>query len=122
MKMAVCLLILWLPQLIAIYPGGYANDIQSELMQFFGYENWSDPHPPFFTFIVGCCVWVGNVIKNPTLGLYLFIVISYIFIALGVSYCLSFVTKKVNSDLFGLVAVLFAGTTCAFSYYASVVG
>ncbi|MCR5255662.1 MAG: DUF6020 family protein [Acetatifactor sp.] len=121
-KIALILGLVWLPQLISIFPGGYQNDVQAELMQFFGYTNWSDPHPPFFTFLIGCFVFLGNVIGEPTLGLFAYVLFQYLFIVTGVSYSLSYVIKKTESAFLGLVAVICISLTCAYSYYAATVG
>lgn len=120
--MALCIGLFWIPQLLLIFPGGYPNDIQAQLMQFFGYTSWDNAHPPFVTMMVGACVWIGNQFKHPTLGLYLYTGIQFLYILGCVSYAMTYIANKVQKKPFTLVCILFPGLTCAFSYYASTIG
>lgn len=114
--------IFWLPCLIALFPGGYLLDTQIQLRQFFGYEVLSDAHPPFNTFVVGFFVKLGNLLHNPTIGLFLCTLVQFIFILSIISYAVSFVVKRVKSDIFGYISVVFCGLMSFFYVYAATVG
>lgn len=111
----------WLPHLIAIFPGGYCNDVQNQLMQFFGYIPMSDPHPPMFTFLVGACVWIGNLLHMPSMGMFLYVLIQYMFMACSFAYCVWFLQKRVKNKLFIILAELYFAFLPLFSHYASVI-
>lgn len=115
------ILLAWLPHLIAIYPGGYCNDVQNELMQFFGYIPMSDPHPPMFTFLIGGCVWIGNLLHNPSIGLYIYILLQFLFMSIGLAYCVWFLQRRVKNKLFIILAECYFAFLPMFSHYASVV-
>lgn len=121
-KIFLIIFLLWLPILISIYPGGYLLDTRLQLMQFFGYAPLSDAHPPFNTFVVGICVSLGNKIGHPTVGLFLAVLIQFFFLLFGVSYACDRIVKRVGSEAFGWVCVLFAGCNTMFSFYASCIG
>lgn len=120
-KLLLILIVAWLPQLLIIYPGGYCNDVQDQLMQFFGYVPMSNPHPPLFTMIIGACVWVGNLLSRPNLGLFLYILLQYLFMAAGLAYCLNYFHKKLQNKWFLLFGIGFFALLPNFSHYASVV-
>lgn len=120
-KIFLFLVIAWLPQLVIIYPGGYCNDIQDQLMQYFGYVPMADPHPPLFTMIIGTCVWLSNKISHPNLGLFLYILFQYLFMAAGLAYCISYFHQKLQNKIYLLFSLGFIALLPDFSHYASVV-
>lgn len=120
-KILFLIVIAWLPQLIIIYPGGYCNDVQNQLMQFFGYIPMSDPHPPAFTAIIGACVWIGNLFQSPNVGLYLYILLQFSFMAAGMAYCIYFLQKKECNRIFIYASIGVVALLPIFSHYASVV-
>ena len=120
-KLLSALLIAWIPQLFVIYPGGYCNDVQDQLLQFFGYTQMADPHPPLFTMIIGSCVWIGNKLSHPNWGLFLYIILQYLFMASGLAYCLFYFHKKLQNKWFLLFGLCFFSLLPNFSHYASVV-
>ena len=121
-KICLILFVCWIPILISIYPGGYLLDTQIQLRQYFGYEQLTDAHPPFTTFVVGVCVALGNRIGNSTFGFFLAVLVQFLFILICVSYGLTYIIKKVGSNRFGWVCVLFAGLNSMFSFHASCMG
>lgn len=120
-KIFLILVVAWLPQLLIIYPGGYCNDIQDQLKQFFGYLPMADPHPPLFTMIIGCCVRIGCMLSHPNLGLFLYILLQYLFMAAGLAYCLFYFHKKLQNKYYLIFGLLFVSLLPNFSHYASVV-
>ena len=121
LKILCVIVIAWIPQLIIIYPGGYCNDVQNQLMQFFGYIPMSDPHPPAFTAIIGMCVWIGNLLHSPNVGLYLYILLQFLFMAVGMTYCICFLWKRGCNKFFIYASAGFVAVLPIFSHYASVV-
>ncbi len=122
LKVFLVMLVCWIPCLISTYPGIYYVDTQIQLKQFFGYEAMSDAHPPFITFFEGVFVKLGNIIGNPTFGLFLGTAVQFLILLLLFSYGLWFFIKKVNSNVFGWCAVIFGATTSIFFFYACNVG
>lgn len=114
------IIICWIPQLILIYPGGYSNDVQDQLKQFFGYARFEDPHPPFITVIEGLCVSLGNALGNSSFGYFIYILIHAFFMAAGIAYCIYFVSKHIRNKYLVLAGVLIAGFLPDISYYATV--
>ena len=122
LKVLLVIFILWLPCLIALYPGGYPFDVQIQLRQFFGYEVLSDAHPPFNAFFVGSFVRIGNLIGNNTFGFFLATFMHFLFMLFTVSYATWFIAKRIKSNVFFWTAVLFVGTTSLFVVYSSSLG
>ncbi len=122
LKVMLVLFVLWAPILISIYPGGYSIDVQIQLREFFGYESFTDAHPPFLTALEGLCVLLGNKLSIPTFGLFLFTLIQFSFVLLSLSYAIYEIIKMSGSNAFGWVAVLFAGLNTMVSFCVSYIG
>ena len=69
---AVC----WLPYIISLFPGVYWSDTSKQLLEYYGYEPFTDHHPFALTFLFGWFADLGNVVfGNAIYGLYCLIAI-----------------------------------------------
>ena len=129
----ILILVLWLPYIIAYYPGASTGDTFDSLCQYFHRDNsWSiktinlineniyinKHHPVFFTVILGFIFDIGNHIKDFTLGALIYnilqITLSLIIFAFTIRYM-----KRVKVPLWIRVCfVLFLGLTPTVVGYA----
>lgn len=75
----VIIFICWLPYVIMLFPGVYWSDTSKQLLEYYGYEPFTDHHPFALTYIFGWFADFGNAIfSNAIYGLYCLIVIQLI--------------------------------------------
>lgn len=98
-KRAACILLCWLPFLIAVYPGNiWYHDTCFQVCQYYGNEmpnifaslpgySFTDHHPILDTAIFGSFIQFGNaVFSSPNLGFFLFVLMQSVLTALVFSY------------------------------------
>ena len=118
----IIIFILWLPYLIASYPGRFMGDTYYQLYQFFGVKSFSalegeillDPnmcitqhHPVVHTVFLGFCVKLGRMLNSCTLGLFIYTVTQYTTLAFSFAVSFWYLVKKKVPDYFKLLTILF---------------
>lgn len=113
---------LWLPYLIASYPGRFLGDTLSQLQQFFGIGNptqWQqviliDPsmlitqhHPVFHTVFLGSCVYIGRILYSDNFGMFIYTFIQYITISFSFAFAFWYIVKIKSKDIIKFFAILF---------------
>lgn len=102
------LLILWLPYLIAFYPGVTSGDTMDQLRQFFGQDCWTarisklisedvlinNHHPVIHTWIFGLCMQTGKLFSHDNWGVFIYAIGQSVLMAGVFSYSLCFLLKK----------------------------
>ena len=102
------LLILWLPYLIAFYPGVTSGDTMDQLRQFFGQDCWTasisklisedvlinNHHPVIHTWIFGLCMQIGKLFSHDYWGVFIYAIGQSMLMAGVFSYSLCFLLKK----------------------------
>lgn len=79
------IMICWVPHLILRYPGAMSYDNYNELMYYYGYKTYTTAQPVFHTWLFGTFVNAGVSFGNPNAGLFAFVVVSSIVMALVLS-------------------------------------
>jgi hypothetical protein len=103
-KIFAIFMIVWLPYMIACYPGYIQGDTPDQLSQIFGmvgdsasYLNLLDEsvtlnnhHPVLHTLLLGGCFRIGHFFGNDNMGIFIYTLIQYtlvcIALALGIAY------------------------------------
>lgn len=128
-----CILsICWLPFLIAFFPGFIQGDTPDQIRQFFGMaDNTSDylnlineemvlnnHHPVIHTLLLGGCFKVGHVLGSDNLGIFLYVIIQYVILAMAISFGLYYLKKLQLSHLVRAGILAFYALVPIFSNYA----
>lgn len=119
---AVVIMILWLRYFLVYYPGFIFGDSMHSILQAIGQEPLSNHHPIVYTLFVKICLDLGQTLAGSlTIGCAIYSVIQMIFLALGFSYIIHWITTRINcshriSILIRAVCTLYFGLS---SYIAS---
>ena len=74
-RVAGVILLCWLPYVVMLFPGVYWSDTSKQLLEYYGYEPFTDHHPFFLTYVFGWFADLGQALfGNRIFGLYLLIV------------------------------------------------
>ena len=70
------IVVCWLPYIISLFPGVYWSDTSKQLLEYYGYEPFTDHHPFSLTFLFGWFADLGSaVFDNAIYGLYCLIAV-----------------------------------------------
>lgn len=73
------IVICWIPYIVTLFPGVYWSDTSKQLLEYYGYEPFTDHHPFALTYLFGWFADLGTaVFGNAIYGLYILIVIQLI--------------------------------------------
>lgn len=89
-RIAILLLLFWLPILLIRFPGNYDPDTIWELLQLYGYFPLSDQHPWLDTLIFGGFWKMGDVLGSHSISLFLFCFIQLCLTALAFGHALHY--------------------------------
>lgn len=87
------LLILWLPLLIAYFPGMLNYDFNTEYRQFF-YGEWDDRHPLLYIVLCYAVFALGRVIDQPELAIFAVTLVRMITFAAALAYSCVFAQRR----------------------------
>lgn len=87
------LIIVWLPFLVIKYPGASCWDTNQMLIQF-RTGQISSHHSLLYTYLIGSLVDVFEKDGHPNRGLFVFVVIHYLFLAFSFSYATGYLWKR----------------------------
>lgn len=94
---ALCLLVLWLPWLLAYWPGFIFSDTLSSFAQIQGTAALSNHHPVFFTGLIGLGVAIARVLGlTSTAGVGFYALFQMVFQALCYAYLIVWMQKRLG--------------------------
>ena len=102
---ASIMLILWLPWIIAHYPGTVRDDTLPQLAQWYGYTSYYTQHPVPVTLLFGAFASLGDTLGSRSLGLFLFILVQALVTALTFSFALNYFRYR-GAPKYALIAAL----------------
>lgn len=125
-KLAILLIVLWIPYVAILYPCSMNPDVMDQIGQFFHIDSmcwtqrcvnlsnsaesfWNNHHPVFHTLIVGTFVWLGKQINNIGVGLFGMVFLQTILMAIVFSYAVLYMRKRNVSNKILYFAVVFYG-------------
>ncbi|MBE6679116.1 MAG: hypothetical protein E7598_01190 [Ruminococcaceae bacterium] len=120
-KAFLFLVICWLPYFIIKMPVVISNDGMTQINQFLKNEITTH-HPYFVTLIYGSFAKLGVLCGNMYIGLTVYIILQYAFMAGSFAYCISKADDMHNNHLFSfIVLLLFAFSPAVASYSTTIV-
>lgn len=83
-----CLLVLWIPYLIAFFPGSLCYDAQRQLMQVFGIKPLSNHNPIFDTVLYGILYNAGSFVgRTDNAGMFAITLFQWLLLGFSLGYC-----------------------------------
>ena len=113
--------LLWLPYLVAFYPGSVSGDAFVQLDQFYIYHSLSDHHPVFSSLIISICVGLGRLIKSDNVGMFLYTVIQSLMLAASFAYSIRLMVRIKVPDIFIAGSLFFYSLLPLFPGYGQYV-
>lgn len=83
----ISLFLLWLPYLLTLYPGVFAVDVPTQVVQHIG--TYNTHHPLAHTLLIQVFISIGDLIGNRTLGVCLYNIVQMGVLSFSLSYLLS---------------------------------
>lgn len=93
LKIFGIIILLWIPVLLAYYPGIFDYDVHTQLNYVLN-NNYSTHHPLIHTVILGFFYNIGKIFNNYNIGILLYTIIQMIVVALIVSYSVVYLKRK----------------------------
>lgn len=85
--------IVYIPQMILLFPGIPNGDTIGQLGQSFGDEIYNNHHPVLHTWILGICMKLGRKISGDNLGLFFYVVLQDLFLFSVLLYTLRYLIQ-----------------------------
>ncbi|MFI3212515.1 MAG: DUF6020 family protein [Eubacteriales bacterium] len=105
---------IWLIHLLLRYPAVMSYDNRAAMAYYFGFQTFSDVQPVFHTWLFGKFISFGMAINSPNMGLFLFVLMQSVILALILSYSLCLM-KKLQGPIWIRVTTLCV--ICIAPYY-----
>lgn len=112
------IMICWMPWLIIYYPASMDNDVFFQLNSFLGNYSHSNHHPWFASCVIGTFYKIGDAVGNENLGIFLFVFVRDIVMALIFARCISLLKKVGLKPVIYYVVLLFYAITPVWGAYA----
>lgn len=94
---AALMFVLWLPYLLAWWPGFVFGDTGESLKQIYGMQVLNNHHPVLYTLFIKVCIWVAALFgKGATVGCALYCVIQMAFMATVFGYLFAWICARLN--------------------------
>ncbi len=94
-KILAVLLLIWFPHVLVQFPAGFTPDSIWQLEQGVGTVEMSAHHPPFHSWLMGACTLFGaNCFGSSNIGIFLFILLQYIFMASIFAYSIYYLVQR----------------------------
>ena len=110
---------LWLPYLLAYWPGFVLSDTVWSLTQALGIDPWNNHHPVAYSFFIKCCIDLSNFLGGGTTeGCAIYCGIQMTFLALSFGCVFAWIVGRLGiSCMWGIaLAVLFGGSPYIATY------
>ena len=108
----------WLPWVIVYYPASMDNDVFSQLCSFLGYWKKSNNHPWFASSVIGICYKAGKALGSENVGIFLFVFIRNILMALIYAKCVEMIKNSGMKKYIYYTVLLFYAITPVWGAYA----
>lgn len=113
----IIIILLWIPILLAYYPGIWGYDVASQLPhitnEYSRFNHISSQHPITHTLFLEFFVMIGKLVGNYVLGIFLATITQMIIVSFSLSYCMekvkTYISNKMILKLFTLGTILFYG-------------
>lgn len=115
----ITMMFFWLIQMLLRFPGIMSYDNRDELAYFFGYQPFSSIQPVFHTWLFGTFVNLGLGIGSANIGLFLFVLIQSIVLAMVLSFSLVIMKKNKSMMWIRIVSLLIFCFTPYFAAYTA---
>lgn len=125
LALSAAIAVMWLPYVIALFPGVMWYDTSNQLLQWFGLPNLltdgalSDQHPVFDTMVFGLFVQAGGALGSADGGIFVYDLLQGVVTANAVAYVLRFIRSTGASRKAVLLLTLFFGLFPLFPLYAT---
>lgn len=107
LKIFLVFLILWMPYVIACFPGYVQGDTPDQLRQVFGMEDstssylnllsedvtLNNHHPVLHTLLLGGCFKIGHSMGNDNLGIFLYTMMQYVLVCVALASGIAYMGK-----------------------------
>ncbi len=120
-KVLLVLIIAWLPYYIVKFPGHISDDAYTQIRQFMGEIELTTHHPYFSTLLIGGCVKIGALLGSTRIGVFSYVLIQYILLAMIFAYCITIVNRFRISKIYSWGLVLIYAISPMFGNYATAV-
>jgi len=128
----IVIVLFWMVYVIAFYPCVLSPDPSHQILQYFGIDNKysyysvlldenmiiTNHHPVVHTLLIGTCVKIGMIFDSVNVGLFLYIIIQIVVLALTLSYTIYFMKKLNVNRLYRLICLLIYALVPVFPFYA----
>lgn len=113
LKIAGWLLLVWLPQIVARYPGVIMWDSYWQIHQFFGNSERVSSHPPFGTLMYGSLAALGDIVGSRNTIYFCFTLLQYFLFIAVLTYSMTVMKRqKVNGWFRMGVLLVYAFSPC----------
>lgn len=125
LALSAVIVVMWLPYVIALFPGVMWYDTSTQLLQWFGLPNLltdgtlSDQHPVFDTMVFGLFVQAGDALGSADCGIFVYCFLQGVLTASAVAYVLRFMRSMGVSRKAVLLLTLFFGLFPLCPLYAT---
>lgn len=116
------LILLWLPHLIAKYPGVFIYDLREAMFQASGKYIRTEQQPIFVTLLIGLFNRIGQWSENPNIGYALFMALHVAGLAAVLAYSLTILRKLGLSFGFRFMTLLVYGIVPAYVGWVTALG
>lgn len=100
--------LLWIPVLLAYYPGIFDYDVDTQLRYIIN-NKYSTHHPLIHTIILGAFYNLGKLLNNYNLGILLYTILQMLIISAIISYAVIYLKKKgINKTIIYLIIAFYA--------------
>lgn len=82
---SLCMLICWLPYLIAAFPGSISYDGGTQLAQAAGYLDLTNHHPILGTYILKFFLYLGRALSSESAGMFLFVIVQTVILIFSIA-------------------------------------
>lgn len=107
--------LLWLPYLLAYWPGFIFGDSLFSLRQALWYAEWNNHHPFLYTMFIKLCLWIGRLIGiGNTGGCVIYSLCQMVFMALCFAYLARWISERAQLKKRWSVVIV---VICALSPY-----
>ena len=108
----------WLPWIVTYYPASMDNDVFYQLDSVLGYLPRSNHHPWFSSLVLTDCYWIGKKLGNENAGIFLYIIVRDIILALIYARGITLLYKTGTKRSLVTIALLFYAVTPVWGAYA----
>lgn len=117
---AAIVFVLWVPYLLAYWPGLIFGDSLNSIREVIGMQKWDDHFPVAYTAFIGLCFWIANFFGlGNTGGCALYTILQMLFMACCFSYVSQWIATRMRlRRIWGIAIALFFGLVPFVAIYS----